>query len=143
MCCLWGMLSLHTAMEGFRNRYKGVGHGNCGRMQPAVAVQQRVHSWYEVEMCAVVAAAVYCKPTKTVQREAYVPELGSDTEPWYWSRSPASENKWQNAEGEVRKACDGMRRTAYSVHRLLFQVRCQRREQPVCGGHDVEDVLSC
>lgn len=28
--------------EGFRNRYKGVGHGNCGRMQPAVAVQQRV-----------------------------------------------------------------------------------------------------
>jgi hypothetical protein len=35
------LLSLHTAMEGFRNRYKGVGHGNCGRMQPAVAVQQR------------------------------------------------------------------------------------------------------
>ena len=90
-----------------------------------------------------VTAAVYCKPTKTVQREAYVPGLGSDTEPWYWSRSPASENKQQNTAGEVGKACDGMRRTAYSVHRLLFQVRRQRREQPVCRGHDFEDVLSC
>lgn len=44
---------------------------------------------------------------------------------------------------EVGKACDGMRRTVYSVHRLLFQVRRQRREQPVCRGHDFEDVLSC
>lgn len=32
MCCLWGMLlSLHTAVKEFRNRYREVGRGKSGR----------------------------------------------------------------------------------------------------------------
>lgn len=138
VCCLWGMLlSLHTAMREFRNRYRGVGHG---RMQPAVAVQRPAQHAYEVanRVLWLWSAAVYCKPTRTVQREAYVPGLASDTEPWHWSGSPASENQKQNTAGEVR-------RRAMSCARLRTPtfVSCFRQEsqkQPVRRGHDVEDA---
>ena len=56
MSCLWGMvLSLHTAVKEFRNRYRQVGHGKSGHIQPAVAalhaVQHAVRKAYAVANC--------------------------------------------------------------------------------------------
>ena len=66
------VLSLHTAVKEFRNRYREVGHGKSGRIQPAVAVMHAVHAvQHAVQQAYAVAngmlwlwpAAVYCKPT--------------------------------------------------------------------------------
>ncbi len=95
MCCLWGMLlSLHTAAKEFRNRYREVGHGKCGRIQPAVAVQHAVQHAYQVAnrvLWRPCAATASLRGERSAQ--AYVPGLGSFAEPWYWSVSPASENR--------------------------------------------------
>jgi hypothetical protein len=63
VCCLWGMLlSLHTAVKEFRNRYRQVGHGKCGRMQPAVVAQHAVqHAYAVANHVWLWSAAVYCK----------------------------------------------------------------------------------
>lgn len=71
MCCLWGMLlSLHTAAKEFRNRYRAVGHGNSGCMQPAVVALRAVeHACQVANRVLWWPAAVYCKPTSRRQRK--------------------------------------------------------------------------
>ena len=80
------LLSLHTAMEEFRNRYTVVGHGESGRMQPAV------------DTCC----GSLLQPTASLRVECSASlRSGAGQEPRYWSASPASENKQQNTAGEV------------------------------------------
>ena len=101
LCCLWGMLlAVPHRREGLQEQVQPGGsrqfwvHATCSSGAPArYVVANRV--------LRLRSAAVYCKPTSRVQRRLHVPRLGRRREPWYWSASPASENKQQNTAGEV------------------------------------------
>lgn len=122
LCCLWGMLlAVHTAVTDFRNRYRRVGHGNSGCMQPAVAVLQAFWHAYKVANCVlrVWSAAVYCKPASRVQRR--LTSRGWADEESHGTGQRVRLRKTNSRMRQVR--CEGVRSAAQGcVHRLSFRL---------------------